>query len=94
MLINSAKLAREIRESSRVWPYYTPWTLADVKTAAWLVKKGHLSQLETVVFSSDLDASTLFITNYIKNVATYKQTKSDDEIFIQTRIKITDQGIF
>ena len=43
--------------SSQVWPYYTPWTLADVKTAAWLVEKGHLTQLERFISSSDLDTS-------------------------------------
>ena len=67
--------------SSRVWPYYTPWTLADVKTAAWLVEKGHLTQLETVVLTSDLDTSTVSRElESIKDVATNKLTKSDDEI--------------
>ena len=68
--------------SSRVWPYYTPWTLADVKTAAWLVEKGHLTQLETVVFTSDLDNSTVSRElESIKDVATNKLNKSDNEIF-------------
>ena len=67
--------------SSRVWPYYTPWTLADVKTAAWLVKKGHLTQLETVVFTSDLDTSTVSTElQTIKDVSTKKLIKSVDEI--------------
>ena len=80
ILINSDKLVQET-SSSRVWPYYTPWTLADVKTAAWLVEKGHLTQLETVVFTSDLDTSTVSRElESIKDVATNKLTKSDDEI--------------
>ena len=62
--------------------YFTPWTLADVKTAAWLVEKGHLTQLETVVFTSDLDNSTVSRElESIKDVAANKLTKSDDEIF-------------
>ena len=74
-----------MRASSRVWPYYTPWTLADVKTTAWLVENNHLTQLRTVVFTSDLDISTLSSeVQSIKNVATYKLTKSDEEIFIET----------
>ena len=40
------KVAQEMIRASKVWPYYTPWTLSDVKTAAWLVKNGHLTQLE------------------------------------------------
>ena len=68
--------------SSRVWPYYTPWTLADVKTAAWLVEKGHLTQLETVVFTSDLDTSTVSSElDSIIDVAKFEKTNSDDEIF-------------
>ena len=75
-----------MRASSRDWPYYTPWTLADVKTAAWLVENGHLtsSQLRTVVFSSDLDTSTLSReVEFIKDVATNNRTKSDEEILIK-----------
>ena len=80
ILINSDKLVQET-SSSRVWPYYTPWTLADVKTAAWLVEKGHLTQLETVVFTSDLDTSTVSRElESIKDVATNKLKKSDEGI--------------
>ena len=80
-----------MRASSRVWPYYTPWTLADVKTAAWLVENGHLTQLETVVFPSDLDTSTVHDElETINKVANDKMTKSDDEVFT----KIKGQDIF
>ena len=73
-----------MRASSRVWPYYTPWTLADVKTAAWLVENGHLTQLRTVVFTSDLDTSTFSReVELIKDVATNNRTKSDEEILIK-----------
>ena len=77
--------------ASKVWPYYTPWTPSDVKTAAWLVENGHLTQLETVVFSSDLDTSTVSDElETINKVATKKMTKSDDEDFT----KIKGQDIF
>ena len=38
--------------ASKVWPYYTPWTLSDVKTAAWLVENDHFPQLMRVRSSS------------------------------------------
>ena len=68
--------------SSRVRPYYTPWTLSDVKTAAWLVENNHLTTLETVVLTSDLPTSGL--SNElatIKRVAKRIVSKSDEEIF-------------
>ena len=84
-------MSQEMRASSRVWPYYTPWTLADVMTAAWLVENGHLTQLETVVFPSDLDTSTVpDEVETINKVATKMMTKSDDEVFY----RIKGQGIF
>ena len=84
-------MSQEMRASSRVWPYYTPWTLADVKTAAWLVENGHLTQLETVVFPSDLDTSTVpDELETINKVATKMMTKSDDEVFY----RIEGQDIF
>ena len=44
------------KDSNSPW---TPWTLADVKTAAWLVEKGHLTQLERIMLSSDLDTASV-----------------------------------
>ena len=84
----AAELSKEMTAS---WPYYTPWTLSDVKTAAWLVENGHLTQLETVVFPSDLDTSTVpDELETINKVATDKMTKSDDKVFN----KIEGQDIF
>ena len=69
--------------ASKVRPYYTPWTLSDVKTAAWLVENGHLSQLKTVTFSSDLDQSTVLgEVVIIRRVASQILSKPDEEILI------------
>ena len=38
---------------------YTAFTLADVRTAAWLVENGHTNKLEKLVLSSDLDNSSV-----------------------------------
>ena len=79
------KVSEEITASSKVWPYYTPWTLSDVKTAAWLVEKGHLTQLETVMISSDLDTSSVWgeLVN-IRRVASNTLSKPDQEILIKS----------
>ena len=80
----AAESSKEITASSRVWPYYTPWTLSDVKTAAWLVENDHLTQLERVVFSSDLESTS--ITNEldsIRRVASEILSKPDEEILIK-----------
>ena len=51
----------------------------------------HLTQLDTVVFSSDLDTSTVHDElETINNVATDKISKSDDEVFY----RIEGQDIF
>ena len=39
---------------------FTPFTLAEVKTVAWLVENNHLdTQLERLVLSSNLDTSSV-----------------------------------
>ena len=80
------KVAQEMTAASKVWPYYTPWTLSDVKTAAWLVEKGHLTQLETVMISSDLDTSSVWgeLVN-IRRVASNTLSKPDQEILIKPK---------
>ena len=67
-----------------VWPYYTPWTFADIKTAAWLVEKGHLTQLERFMLSSDLDTSSVWgeLLN-ITLVASVDLSKTDEAILKQ-----------
>ena len=78
------EVAQEMIRASKVWPYYTPWTLSDVKTAAWLVEKGHLTQLERVMISSDLDTSSVWgeLVN-IRRVASNTLSKPDEEILIK-----------
>ena len=78
------KVSEEITASSKVWPYYTPWTLSDVKTAAWLVEKGHLTQLERVKLSSDLDTTS--VSNEVmsvRQVASNTLSKPDEDILIK-----------
>ena len=79
------EVAQEMTAASKVWPYYTPWTLSDVKTAAWLVEKGHLTQLERVMISSDLDTSSVWgeLVN-IRRVASNTLSKPDEEILIKS----------
>ena len=76
--------AQEMIRASKVWPYYTPWTLSDVKTAAWLVENDHLTQLERVVFSSDLKSNTITSDmDSIRRVAFVTLSKTDEEILIK-----------
>ena len=80
-IFTAAELTKEMTTSSRVWPYYTPWTLSDVKTAAWLVENDHLTQLENVTLSSDLDQSSVgWEVLGIRGVASESLSKTDEEI--------------
>ena len=75
-----------MKAASRVWPYYTPWTLADVKTAAWLVEKGHLTQLERFMLSSDLHTfSVSSALETIRRVASVDLSKTDEGILNKTQ---------
>ena len=79
------EMAQEITAASKVWPYYTPWTLSDVKTAAWLVEKCHLTQLERVKLSSDLDTTS--VSNElmsVRSVASNTLSKPDEDILIKS----------
>ena len=71
--------------ASKDWPYYyTPWTLSDVKTAAWLVENDHLTQLEKVMFSSDLESTSITSElDSIRRVASKDLSKPDEEILIK-----------
>ena len=75
------EVSEEITAASKV-PYYPPWTLSDVKTAAWLVEQGHLTQLERVMIPSDLDTSSVSLDT-IRRVASKNLTKPDEEILIK-----------
>ena len=75
--------------ASKVRPYYTPWTLSDVKTAAWLVENDHLTQLERVMLSSDLDQSSVWGELVsIRRVASEIISKPDEEILIKQGLNI------
>ena len=83
-ILTAAELSKEMTASSRVWPYYTPWTLSDVKTAAWLVENDHLTQLEKVMFSSDLESTSITSDmDSIRRVAFVTLSKTDEEILIK-----------
>ena len=85
-ILTAVELSKEITASSRVWPYYTPWTLSDVKTAAWLVENDHLTQLENVMLSSDLDQSSVWgELVIIRRVASNILSKSDEGILIKPK---------
>ena len=78
------EMAQEMIRASKVWPYYTPWTLSDVKTAAWLVENDHLTQLEKVVLSSDLESTSISSElASIRRVASKDLSKPDEEILIK-----------
>ena len=83
------EVAQEMIRASKVWPYYTPWTLSDVKTAAWLVENDHLTQLERVMLSSDLDQSSVWGELVsIRRVASEIISKPDEEILIKQGLNI------
>ena len=85
-ILMAAELSKKITASSRVLPYYTPWTLSDVKTAAWLVENDHITQLENVMLSSDLDqSSVLGDLSSIRRVASEILSKPDEEILIKRK---------
>ena len=56
----------------------TRWTLADLKTAAWLVENGHLTQLKMPTLAPDLEtASVSKELEIIRRVASVVLSKSD-----------------
>ena len=56
------------------------WTLADLKTAAWLVENGHLTQLEMPTLAPDLEtASVSKELEIIRRVASVVLSNSDKE---------------
>ena len=85
-ILTAAELSKEMTAS---WPYYTPWTLSDVKTAAWLVENDHLTQLENVMLSSDLDQSSVWgELVIIRRVASKILFKPDEEILMPKGLDI------
>ena len=79
---NAGESAQQMTAASRALPGLTFLTLADIKTAAWLVENNHLTQLERISFSTDLDTQSVSSeVEIIKRVAETVSTKSDDQIF-------------
>ena len=75
------EVAREMKEASK--DPNTRWTLADLKTAAWLVENGHLTQLEMPTLAPDLEtASVSKELETIRRVALFKQP---GQIFVYFR---------
>ena len=74
--------AQQMTGASRAWPGLTLLTLADIKTAAWLVENRHITQLERIIFTTDLDTQSVNTeVENIKRLAGTVATKSDDQIF-------------
>ena len=80
---NAGESAQQMTGASRAWPGLTLLTLADIKTAAWLVENNHLTQLERITFTNDLLLQS-FATEFktIGRLAETVSTKSDDQIFV------------
>ena len=52
------EVAREMKEAAK--DPNTRWTLADLKTAVWLVENGHLTQLQKpIILAPDLDIASV-----------------------------------
>ena len=70
------EVAQEMKEAAKV--PNTRWTLADLKTAAWLVENGHLTQLKMPTLAPDLEtASVSKELEIIRRVASVVLSKSD-----------------
>ena len=79
---NAGESAQQMTAASRAWPGLTLLTLADIKTAAWLVENNHLTQLERIIFTRDLDTQSVSTEAHtIKRLARIDFTKSDNQIF-------------
>ena len=72
-------------------------TLADIESAAWLVENNHLTQLERIIFTTDLDTQSVNTeVENIKRVAGTVLNKSDDQIFepVQGNLITTSTEMF
>ena len=83
---NAGESAQQMTAASRAWPGLTLLTLADIKTAAWLVENNHLTQLERISFPTDLDTQSVSTeVQTIKRLAGTVLTKADDQIFAEVK---------
>ena len=80
---NAGESAQQMTDAaSRAWPGLTLLTLADIRTAAWLVENNHLTQLERIIFTTDLDTQSVNTeVENIKRLAGTVAITSDDKIF-------------
>ena len=75
--------AQQMTGASRAWPGLTLLTLADIKTAAWLVENNHLIHLERITFATNLDTQSVSReVETIKDLARTVITKPDHQIFV------------
>ena len=89
--------AQQMTEASRAWPGLTLLTLADIRTLAWLVENRHITQLERIIFTTDLDTQSVNTeVENIKRVAGTVFNKSDDQIFepVQGNLITTSTEMF
>ena len=83
-------------EASRAWPGLSLLTLADIKTAAWLVENSHLTHLERITFSTNLHTQSVNTElQTIKRLAGTVSNKSADKIFkpVQGNLNTTSTGM-
>ena len=74
--------AQQMIGASRAWPGLTLLTLADIKTTSWLVENRHITQLERIIFTTDLDTQSVNTeVENIKRLAATVSIKADDQIF-------------
>ena len=95
---NAGESAQQMTGASRAWPGLNLLTLADIKTAAWLVENNHLTHLERITFTTDLHTQSVNTeVQTIKRLAGTVSDKSDDQIFmkpVQGNLSTTSTGIF
>ena len=89
---NAGESAQQMTAASRAWPGLTLLTLSDIKTAAWLVENKHITKMERISFTRNLDTQSISreVEN-IKRVAGTVFNKSDDEIFVKVKGRMYQQ---
>ena len=84
---NARESGQQMTGASRAWPGLTLLTLADIKTAAWLVENSHLTHLERITFSTNLNTQSVNTElQTTKRLAGTVSTKSDDQIFVEVKM--------
>ena len=94
---NAGESAQQMTGASRAWPGLTLLILADIKTAAWLVENNHLTHLERITFTTNLNTQSVNTeVQIIKRLAGTVSDKSDDQIFepVQGNLNTRSTGMF